>query len=1052
MNTKLLLFALSTFFATPLFAGNYLPPSCPKIVMSGSNLSCYGLTNGSASVQVTAGGSGNYTYTWATIPTPTITSGGTSSSLSNLPAGTYAVSVRDNVSGCTVVGAYVVNSPGILEITGTVNDVNCFNQVTGDINATISGGTAPYSYSWSNGATTQDLNNVVAGSYTLTVNAPIGCSATRTFTITQPAEGLDASAAVTNVKCFNTLTGAIDLTVWGGTPPYFYAWNTGQSSQDVTNLPSGNINVVISDSKGCTFPMAFNITSPTQLSGSFTLNQPVLCFGDATGSLAYQAVGATAPYTYSWQNSTTLFAESSGNLNNVVADNYQVTVTDARGCQFTDNAIVTTPTLLTGSTTGVNVSCFGGSDGSINATITGGVAPYSSVWTNGIPATVGTTEDLNSIPAESYTATILDFNNCPLTLYHTITQPNSPIAVIPSVTDVLCFGDNTGAIDLAVTGGTAPYTFAWSSGQTTEDIQNLLAGNYTFNILDFNNCPFSSTEVISQPFQPLTVTNTITDVVCFGESNGGIDLTVTGGTAPYTYEWNNSYYQLSNTNQDLVNYVAETYASLVTDANGCIFADTLTIDQPTELLTSVIGVNILCYGGNNGSVDLTPTGGTIPYVFAWNSGPNSEDIGSLYAGYYEVLVTDGNGCTAMDSITLTQPMDSLQFTFDVLDVRCNNGEDGEIDLSITGGTVPYNYSWSSGDTTAQIDGLTAGYYEFIIVDANACLLVDSIFVDQPEPLLLNETITDVTCFDFSDGIIDISPTGGTLPYNFTWYNSQFALSTQTEDLVDFPADVYQLEIIDSNECFYEVFFNLPEPELLVIDYTYNVVSCAGGSDANILVDITGGNPSYTTTWSNGVTSEDLLNTIAGVYELIVVDQKNCTDSITVDIQQPDSIKVSFSIDEVTCIDQHNGVAYASPYGGNGGYYYEWSNGETSSMNDGLSEETYSLIVTDLLGCIGEDSVFITKNTIGCIDPVNAFTPNGDFYNDTWIIDNMYLYPNAEMQIFNKWGNLIHVQTGIYEPWDGTVKGNPLPSEVYYFVLNLNKDGREPLKGNITIVR
>lgn len=1034
-----------------LLAKNTMPPACPTIVMNGSDVSCYGNSNGSAQVIVTSGGSGNYTFTWATVPA-TITSGGISSSLSNLSAGTYSVTVRDNVSGCTVVGAFVVGTPDPIEISGIVNDVNCYNQSTGDINVSVTGGSSPRTYSWSNGATTQDLNNVAAGTYTVTVNAPVGCSESRTFTIDEPVEALDATAVVSNVTCFNTNTGAINVTVWGGTAPYFYSWDSGQSTQDITGIPAGNYNLTITDSKGCTFPMSFTVTSPTQLAGSFTLIDAVKCFGEPTGNLSYQGSGGTTPYSYSWQNSTTLFSETSGNLNGIVADDYQVTVTDGNGCQILDNVTLTSPTLLEGSATGINVSCYGGSDGAIDLTLQGGVAPYNVVWTNTIPVTVGTSEDLMNIPADTYTASITDDNNCPLQISHTITQPEAPISVTTTVTDVLCYGNNTGAIDLLVNGGTQPYTFGWSSGQSSEDISNLLAGSYDFTIADANGCPFSGTEIVSQPIQPLTITNIITNVNCYGESNGAIDLTVTGGTAPYVFAWSNSSYLLSITDEDLIDYTADAYTYEVTDANGCFEIDTLDITEPDELLTGVLGVDILCKGGNNGSVDLTVIGGTLPYTFDWNSSAITEDIASLYAGFYSVTVTDANNCIAIDSITLTEPLDSLEFTYEVVDVRCKNGTDGLIDLDVTGGTIPYEYDWSNGDTLSLIENLTAGYYTFLVTDANACTISDSIYVDEPDAVTLNEVVTPVTCKGFSDGIIDVSPTGGIPPYNFTWYNSAFALAAQTEDLVDYPADIYQVEIIDSNDCFYEMFIEVEEPDSLIIEYTYNVVSCAGGSDGNILVDIFGGNPSYTTNWSNGATTEDLLNIPYDAYQLVVTDTKGCTDSISVDIAQPDSIKIDFEITPISCIDDHDGVAFAAPKGGNGGYYYLWSNGEDSDVNVELSNQYYYLTVTDVLGCIGMDSVFITKDLDGCVHPVNAFTPNDDEYNDKWVIDNMELYPEADVQIFNKWGNLIYHQSGLYEPWDGTVNGAPAPSEIYYWIINLNHPEREVLKGNVTIVR
>lgn len=1025
------------------------PPACPTIIMSGSNATCYGTANGSATVTVITGGSGNYTYTWSN---GTVTSGGTTSTINSLAVGTYTVNVRDNGSGCTVLGAFVVSSPDPISITGTTTNVNCFNGSSGAIDISVIGGTGPYSYSWSNGATTQDLTGIPAGTYTVTVNAPnASCNAQRTYTITQPIEALSATGDITDVNCFGNNTGAVNLTVWGGTPPYAFLWDGGQTTEDVGNLNAGLIGVQITDSKGCQLNLSFDVDQPNPL-GAVASSTDVLCFGESTGSVSVTVSEGTAPYSFSWQNSVTLFAQNSSSIFNVPADSYLVTVTDNNGCQTTATVDVNEPPLLTSSAIVTNVSCHGGSDGQIDVTTTGGTLPYNFVWENSVPTVVGNTEDLLNVVAEVYTLSITDFNGCFLELTREVTQPLTPVDVVAVVNDVLCFGENTGSIDLTVSGGTAPYTYSWSSGQSTEDISNLLAGSYSFNVLDANNCPFNGTETVGQPAAPLTVTNVVNDVSCFGGSDGSIDLTVTGGTAPYTYEWSNSDFELSVVSQDLNNYPAEDYRYEVTDANGCKAIDTLTIAEPTLLESSVTGVNILCHGGNNGSVDLTVWGGSTPYIYLWNNGAVTEDINTLIAGYYEVLVTDDHGCTTMSSITLTEPMDSLSFTYSVSHVLCNDGTDGSIEIEVAGGTPNYNYDWSNGGVDPQIQDLTAGWYEFLVTDANGCTIGDSIEVTQPDALTLNEVITAVSCNGMGDGSIDISPVGGTTPYDFTWFNSDYALSTQTEDLIDFPADIYQVEIVDSNDCFYEMFFEITQPDSLKVTYTVEVVSCFGESDGNIYVDITGGNPGYTTTWSNGATTQDLLNVPFGVYELDVVDTQGCMDSITVEIIQPDSLIIDFTHEPISCIDQYDGIAYATPSGGNGGYYYQWSNGSMSSMADSLNNEFYYLTVTDVLGCTAYDSVFITRDESGCIDPVNAFTPNGDVYNDTWVIDNMYLYPDAEVQIFNKWGNLIHYQKGEYEPWDGVIKGQPAPSEVYYWIINLNKEGREVLKGNISIVR
>lgn len=1048
MIKKVSLFLSSLLiYSGQLFASDNLKAACPTLAMSGSSVSCSGGSNGSAQVAISSG-SGNYTINWSNGVTTTTNPG--------LSVGTYTVTVKDNVSGCSVVGAYVVGSPDPITMSGIVTNVDCFGANTGDVDITVNGGTLPYSYVWKNSAnvtvgTSQDLLNVIDGTYTITVTDFKGCTFTQSFTITEPAEALNSSAVITNANCFGSSTGAINVDVWGGTPAYTYSWTSGQSTQDISSQTSGNYTLTIVDANGCSRVQTYSITQPAQLAGTPSTTA-VICHGQATGSASISMSGGTTPYTYSWSNSTTLYSVNSNLLNNVVADNYLVNVIDAKGCVYSQIMTISQPTALVGSLTHTNVSCNGGNDGSVDLTISGGIFPYSYSWTNQLSTVVSTSQDLSNIVAGTYTVVVTDANGCTITFTQVITEPLLPIDVTSVVTDVLCFGNSTGSIDLTVTGGTAPFNYSWSSGQTSEDISNLIAGLYAFTVIDNNGCSFTGNALVTQPAMALTVTNTIQDVNCFGESNGNIDLTVTGGTSPYTYDWTNSTYLLSATSQDLNGFPADWYRFEVIDAHGCSVIDTLTITQPTQLTTSISGVNILCFGGNNGSIDLTIGGGVTPYTYAWNNGYTSEDLSNLIAGTYSVVVLDNHNCQITNQITLTQPLDSLSFTFTEKDVLCNDGADGEIEITVAGGTVPYSYNWSNGGVTPLIGDLTSGMYSFLVTDFNGCLLGDSIFVDQPDALTLNEVITPVTCNGLSDGIIDISPIGGTSPYQFTWYNSMFALSAQTEDMINYPADIYQVEIIDSNNCFYEMFFEIVQPDTLKIEYTYTVVSCKDGSDGNIFVNITGGNPGYTTVWSNGATSEDLLNIPANVYELIVTDTKNCMDSISTTIAEPDSVKMNFTFEEVTCIDQHDGVAYVYPYGGNGGYYYNWSNGEVTSVNDGLSNQWYSITITDILGCTGTDSVFITKNNDDCVDPVNAFSPNDDNYNDEWFIRNMELYPEAEMQIFNRWGNLIHHQTGVYTPWDGLINGAEAPSDTYYYILNLNHPERDILTGNITIVR
>lgn len=1047
MKNILILFSLLTSsFVFSLNKNDNVGQPCPDIVVSGNDVTCYGGLNGAASVSV-YNGSGNYTYTWS--------NGANISSINALPVGTYTVTVKDNISGCAVTGAYVVDAPDPINVVNSISNVKCHAANTGEILLTVTGGTVPYSFSWENSSavpvsTNQNLNNVGSDTYSLTITDNHNCTYYNSYTITQPAEPISYSSVLTDASCYNTTTGEINIDIWGGTPSYTYFWNTGASTQDIDNLATGNYNVTITDFYGCQLFASFFINQPAQLSATIS-STDVICFGESNGSIQASLSGGTLPYAYAWQNSTTVFSANSPILNDVPADNYQVTITDKNGCSIVETGSVIEPSEMVLTHTFNDISCYGGSDGNIEVNIFGGTVPYTYSWSDGV-STIANTQDLNNIVAGTYTLVAKDQNLCSKTFTQKLKQPLSPISVVETVTNVKCYGNNTGKIDLAVSGGTSPYSYSWTTGQTSNTISNLVAQTYNYVVVDSKNCTYTDTVLVVEPNQPLTITEVITNVNCFDESNGGIDLTVTGGTIPYSYSWNNSSYSLSTAMQDLINIPSDNYAYLITDANNCTHRDTLFVSQPLKLQSTIAGVNILCKGGLNGSIDLEVTGGVTPYQYSWNNNIYTQDQSNLPAGFYEILITDAHNCNLIDSIKLTEPNDSLGYGFEVQNVKCNDGQDGRISIDITGGTAPYSYIWSSGDTTSIAENLTSANYQFIVTDFNGCIISDSIFVDQPAPLVLNEVITVVTCYGLSDGKIDISPTGGTAPFDYKWFNSDYVLSTQEEDLIEFPADTYQVEIRDSNHCFYEMFIPLTQPDSLVVTYITDIVSCSGGEDGNIFVTITGGNPAYNTTWSTGATTQNLTNIAAGHYELNVIDQKGCADSIQIDITQPDPITMLFKTTEVSCIDQHDGTALAKPTGGNGGYTFGWSNGATNSLNTGLYSQYYSVTVVDIMGCYAKDSVFINNSMSGCIDPVNAFTPNGDAYNDTWVIDNMDLYPNAELQIFNKWGNILYKTQGIYNPWNGVVNGQSLPSEVYYYIINLNYKDRKPLTGNVTIIR
>jgi citrate lyase gamma subunit len=349
-------------------------------------------------------------------------------------------------------------------------DVLCNGNNTGSINLTVTGGTATYTYLWSNNSTIQDPLNLVAGTYSVTVTDANGCTATTSATITQPAAVLALSSTQVDVLCNGNNTGSIDLTVTGGTATYTYLWSNSSTIEDPQNLTSGTYSVTVTDANGCTATTSATITQPAAVLALSSTQVDVLCNGNNTGSVNLTVTGSNGPYTYLWSNGSTI-----EDPQNLTSGTYSVTVTDANGCTATTSSTITQPAVAMAlSSTQVDVLCNGNNTGSINLTVTGGTTTYTYLWSNG-----SIIEDPQNLTSGTYNVTVTYANGCTGTTSATITQPSAALTLSTTQVDVLCNGNNTGSIDLSVTGGTSPYTYLWSNNATIEDILNLVAGTYS---------------------------------------------------------------------------------------------------------------------------------------------------------------------------------------------------------------------------------------------------------------------------------------------------------------------------------------------------------------------------------------------------------------------------------------------------------------------------------------------------------------------------------------------------------------------------------------------
>lgn len=360
------------------------------------------------------------------------------------------------------------------------------------------------------------------------------------------------------------------------------------------------------------------------------------CFNSSTGLIAISGIG-NGEINYEWSNNDQdSIAEELG------AGVYSVIVTDQFGCTISDTFSVSEPPDILLTETSINPSCQGGTQGSIDLSVSGGTPDYSYSWNNN-----QTIQDINGLYAGQYVVFVTDSNGCVDSL---VIHLNDPDALILSEThtNVLCYGNNTAMIDLTVSNGVQNYTYLWSDGQIIEDAFNLSNGNYFVNVIDQNNCGAFLSVFITQPDTLIFVTSSdITNVFCYGNSNGQIDLDIDGGVAPYSCLWNNGA-----TTLDLSNLSANNYTLNVIDANGCVFYYSDTVSQPDSLFVLEIHGDVLCFGDSTGFIDITTMGGVSPFFYSWDTGSSSEDISSIPVGNYMLTTTDINNCSCTMNIEI----------------------------------------------------------------------------------------------------------------------------------------------------------------------------------------------------------------------------------------------------------------------------------------------------------------------------------------------------------------------------------------------------------------
>jgi uncharacterized repeat protein (TIGR01451 family) len=651
----------------------------------------------------------------------------------NLPPGTYQVQVTD-AQGCTELSpllSIVEPAAPLTASTLALSNVDCFGNNTGSLTVQARGGTAPYAYSLLgiNYGPSGTFTGLGARVYEVRIRDDQGCTLRHADTIRTPT-GL--FGVVENEKwaaCFGDSSGSVTLGGGGGTSPYSYSYDgvNYSNQRTLTGIGAGSYTAYLRDANNCLVRMPFVIGQPPLLQLSLRFQKDVACQGDASGAVALQASGGTAPYSF-FQDS--INRGSLPYLDSLAAGTYHFVVRDDSLCTDSLQLSISEPPALQASIARqVNVLCYGDSTGELDLLPMGGVAPYQYALNQGIPQATGA---FVALPAGSYTLVVTDDSSCTFSLPIEITQPDSLNLGAGLVREVACHGDSSGFVRLTALGGAIPYRYFLQagSGQTDSLFDQLSAGRYAFWVVDDHLCIDTLTVDIGEPDSLSLEGVEKVDVDCFGNENGRLLLAGRGGVRPFQYRQGSGPLQADSLFQGLG---PGTYTFELVDDSSCTRQTVATITEPPLLEVEALGQDLSCFEDRSGRVQADASGGTVPYSWSWNEVPTwtTSQLDGLPMGRYVVQVTDSNGCQAWDTVQLAEPplLQLELLSGSIVEAYCD-WANGQAEVVATGGTPAYAFLWEGIELFAPgSDSIPAGTYLVRVVDQQGC--TDSLEVEIP---------------------------------------------------------------------------------------------------------------------------------------------------------------------------------------------------------------------------------------------------------------------------------------------------------------------------------
>lgn len=900
-------------------------------------------------------------------------------------SGTPFISVAGGANGITLSGALTEFTPngatsganGNVGTTNTAFITYIPIAITASVNTPVCQGTSLNfttsvnfpggTYTWTGPAGfTSTLANPTrtgtipahSGTYQVIYTSPGGCK--DTFLINAivnplPVVAITPSSTLCATGCTGIATSSITTP---SLAPYSYSWSNGGNTPSISNLCTGNYNLILTDANLCTATASTAITAPNPL--VLTASQVnVTCNGLCNGSVTLTVTGGTGAISFKKNAGP---SQASPIFSGLCAGTYTFTATDANGCFVDVPVTITQPLVLSASVASLTNATCGLSNGAVTISTIGGTANF----TYSLGATSNTTGIFTNLAPGSYTVNVVDANGCSTSVSFVITAIPVPNLAIQSQQNISCAGGNNGSVILAASGGVSPYQYAIGAGPfgASNLFSNLIAGTYVFTVRDANNCTATVSATITSP-SPVSFTAVTTPVLCNNQCNGQISISASGGVAPYTYSSNSgNTFQASPI---ITNLCDGSYEVVVRDFNGCLINAFFTIVEPPIITLTNTDSDPTCNGLSNGTIVVNATGGVGGFTYSLNNGPyqTSSTFSTVSGGLNTIEVEDANGCPSQITTTLIDPAPILISQVDMIPSNCgfNNGQ---LEVTASGSFPAFMYSDNGGpfQSSGLFTNVFSGLHLIVVQDATGC--TDTLYAGVNDIEMSGEEIfrTEPLCFGGNDGTILVQNILGAAPITFELDGN--GLLQGSGFFSGLNAGSHIIIIYDAGNCIYTIPFILNEPPPVSFTTQLTPITCNSGSNGVIDFNtVVGGTPGgYTYSIDNGLSFSSVTNfsgLSAGIFDLVVQDVNNCLASDQVVLIEPTPISISSNVTDLLCNNDNSGIVVLNATGSNSGFSYTLNGvSSTTGFYSNLSATNYLAIATDQLGCSDSVTLLVTE--------------------------------------------------------------------------------------------